>query len=217
MTQQTMPVESAVVATATTSNTQQQQAISQSLNYLDIVHLPPRQYSSSTNANATPNNHVTLHFQHEPYQQKHLVAVIPHHSNRCTDESKRNGRTYKCPFHHSDSGSSCRNHHASRTTKRDAPTGTFEAPSTGSFPDSHQKHILTTCKEKNITKQQQKTFDTIPRNKSFLVKSFDAESEHGVYNLDQRRYSCPIETVVYLESSEEELLAKHVPENICQV
>ena len=51
--------------------------------------------------------------------------------------------------------------------------------------------------------------DTVPQNISNLT-------EQSKY-FEQRRYSCPIETIVYLEGSENDLMSKSIPKDLSKV
>lgn len=125
---------------------------------------------------------------------EHLVSVT--RNGECGDmrnnKGNHNGRTYKCPVH---------NHHRcnkNRTLNNHHDHGTCAGGT------KSEKPRVVMNPEPGFPQN-----NTVPQNMSNLT-------EHNRY-FEQRRYSCPIETIVYLEGSENDMISKSIPQNIGKV
>lgn len=129
----------------------------------------------------------------------HLVSVTQNReydnirNDNFINRGNSNGKTYKCPVH---------NHHGCNKNR------------TLNNHNEHSRKISgTKSKEPRNTMNPQLGFS----KNGIVLRNVSNLTEHSKYFEQRRRYSCPIETIVYLEGSENDVISKSIPKDLEKV
>ena len=186
------------LSTATTTNcgNSGRSILTSSMTLSHTLEVDTRISSSRCLQKSLPLRHGNMHYGGEQLHE-HLVSVT--RNGECgsmrNNKGNTNGRTYKCPVH---------NHHHGCNKNR-----------TLNNRHEHGANRSGTKSEESCVMMSRRP--EFPRN-DVISRNIPNSTEQSRY-FEQRRYSCPIETIVYLEGSGENdmMSSKSIPKDLGKV
>ena len=187
------------------SNSIALKVVSTTLSHTPIVDISTHSSSSRCpHRPVTRSRNIPFYGLESNRHLEHLVSVTRGGCSEMKNDHYNKGkssRTYKCPVHNHPG---CNRYRTKGNENVRNPSGTIMGD-LDTDPHHETNNVLINSQPVFMPSRN----DTIPRNRPTLA-------DHSRY-LEQRRYSCPIETVVCLETSDDEMLSKSIPKNIGKV